>query len=80
MPAGVTLALQVSAPLPDCCLAVSSPAPPLCSCMATSGDGYVVVGADDGKVRGQQGMAAERLSAWWPDVGWQALRLGQACC
>ncbi len=25
----------------------------LCSCMATSGDGYVVVGADDGKVRGR---------------------------
>jgi len=31
------------------------PAPPACcSCMATSGDGYVVVGADDGKVGGQQ--------------------------
>lgn len=39
------------------CFALFRPLP-MCSCMATSGDGYVVVGADDGKVSrdGQQGL------------------------
>ena len=47
-----TSACPAHPPCPTPCPSPHRPAlPPACSCMATSGDGYVVVGADDGKVR-----------------------------
>lgn len=54
-----------------------------CSCMATSGDGFVVVGADDGKVRGSAHSAAPRLLACRQRSGWRCkghLSIRRAAC
>ena len=53
--------------------------PPMCSCMATSGDGYVVVGADDGKVSrgGQQGLVCGQPGQAGEPAGGQGRQVSQ---